>query len=281
MQIVLAQCPGAPAFHLLKVVLAPHIPHKNQALNGLYICPSGNHVHRDSDTGIEAVAEVRKNFLRSVSGVGNFLTEFVALAKFLTDDLNNVICMAISLGKDQRLGDLVSTGEQSSIQVFLKRADHSPYLAGVHNIPIQPGWYIADILVHLLPALFAGQAVPIFDLLLDNVSAALSDLCFNQENVFPHIYAVNNCLFSGIFTDHILVEKGKGALVRRSGQTDDERIKILQYLAPDIVNRAVALIRDDAVKKFRRVLLVINYFFRSLAVSSHIFVKGGLLSSFV
>lgn len=89
-------------------------------------------------------------------------------------------------------------------------------------------------------------------------------------DVLAHIEPVNDGLLSGILADHILMEKSKGALVQCGGQTNDERIKILQRLAPDILDGAVAFVHDDAAKKFRRIFLVVDYFLRRFAAGGNI-----------
>ena len=77
------------------------------------------------------------------------------------------------------------------------------------------------------------------------MGAALGHLGFNQENILSHIDAVDDGLFTGIFADHVFMEKGKGALVRCGRQTDEKGVKVVQHLLPDIVNRAVTLVDDD------------------------------------
>ena len=77
------------------------------------------------------------------------------------------------------------------------------------------------------------------------------------------------------------MEKGKGALVRRGRQADDKRVKILQHLAPDVVDGAVALVHDDAVEELRRVFFVVDHFLRRFAVGGHISAERGFLRRLV
>ena len=98
------------------------------------------------------------------------------------------------------------------------------------------------------------------------MGAALGHLRFNEEDILPHVDAVDNGLLPGVLTDHIFVEEGKGALVRRGGQANQEGVEVVQHLLPHIVDGAVTLIDDDAVKEFRRVFLVIYHLFDRLAV---------------
>ena len=57
LQIFFTKYTGAPAFHLLKVILATYITHKNQTLNSLYISPRCNHIHSNSNTGIIIISK--------------------------------------------------------------------------------------------------------------------------------------------------------------------------------------------------------------------------------
>ena len=98
------------------------------------------------------------------------------------------------------------------------------------------------------------------------MSAALGHLSLNKEDVLSYINAVNDRLLPGIFADHVLIEKGKGALVRCGGQANEEGVEVVQHLLPNVVDGAVALVNDDAVKKLRRILLVVDYLFGRLAV---------------
>ena len=108
-----------------------------------------------------------------------------------------------------------------------------------------------------------------------------ANLRFNQENVLPYVYAINNSLFPGILADYIFVKKSEGALIRRGCQSYDEGVEILQHLAPDIVDRAVTLVHDDAVEKLRRVFDVINYLPGWFYIGGDIFVKWCFLGGFI
>ena len=281
LQIILAQRPGSPALHLLEIVLAPHVPHEDQALDRLHVRSGGNHVHSDGNSGIETVAEIRKGSFRVIRRIGDLLTELIALAKLFPDDLDDVVRVAVSLGKNQRFGDLASAGKQDGVQVFPERPNHSPYLAGVDDIPVKAGGCIIYILVHLLPSFLPGQAVPVFDLLFHNVSAVLSYLGFDEEDVLPHVDSVNDGLLSGILADHILMEKGKGTFVRCGRQANDKCVKIFQHLTPDIVNRSMALVHNDAVKELRRIFFVVDHFLWRFAVGGDILAEWGLLCGLV
>ena len=281
LQIVLVQGAGAAALHLLEIVLAAHVAHEDQALDGLHIRPRGDHVHGDGNTGIVVVAEGAQNGLRAVRLTGDLLAEFIAFPKFLPDDLDDIIRVAVGLGEDQRLWDFAAVREKLREQIIPEGADHGADLAGIHNIPIQLCRSIDQVLVHLFPALGAGQAVPVLDLLLEDHRAVFRHVGLDEENVLAHIHAVDDGLLAGILADHVLIKESKGALVRRGGQADDEGIKILQHLIPHVINRPMAFINDNAVEKLRGIFLVVDDLFCRLCVGSGLLKEGFFLCGFV
>ena len=281
LQVVLTEGAGAAPFHLLKIILAANIAHEDQALDGLHIRPGGDHVNGNGNTGIIIVAEGAENSLRTIRLTGDLLAEFIALAKLLPDDLNDIIRMAVGLGEDQRLGHFAAMWEKLREQVVPERSDHGTDLAGIHNIPIQLCRGIDQVLVHLFPALCAGQAVPVLDLLLEDCRTVFRHVGFNEENVLAHIHAVDDGLLTGILADHVLVEKGKGALVRRGGQANDEGVEIFQHLIPNVIDRPMAFIDDDAVEKLRGNLFVIDDLFCGLCVGSGLLEEGFFLCGFI
>ena len=96
--------------------------------------------------------------------------------------------------------------------------------------------------------------------------AVLRHLRFDQEYVLAHVHAVDDSLLAGILAGDVLVEKGKGALVRRGRQADHKGVEVVKDLAPHVVDGAVALVHDDAVEGFRRNLGVVHHGQRGLAV---------------
>ena len=189
--------------------------------------------------------------------------------------------MAVGLGEDQRLGHFAAMREKLREQVVPERSDHGTDLAGIHNIPIQLCRGIDQVLVHLFPALGAGQAVPILDLLLEDCRTVFRNIGLNEEDVLTDIDTINNGLLARILADHVLVEKGKGTLVRRSGQADDEGVEILQHLVPNVIDRPMAFIDDDAVEKLRGILFVIDDLFCGLCVGSGLLEEGFFLCGFI
>ena len=111
--------------------------------------------------------------------------------------------------------------------------------------------------------------------------AVLGDLGIDQENIFADINAVHDRLLARIFADNILIKISKGAFVGRSGQTDNEGIKVGKHLAPYIINGAMALVHDDTVEKLGRILCVIYNLFSRLFVGGFQLRKIDFLGAFV
>ena len=172
MQVILAEHASAPALHLFKIVLAAHIPHKDQALNGLDIGAGGDHVHRDCNAWVIVVSEIAEYPFRVLGGVGNLFAELVSLAELIPDNLNNIIGVAVSLGKDQGFGDFRPPREQRSEQIVPEGTNHRADLAGVDDVPVQLGGPIVYIFIQLLPSFFPRKPVAALDDLLHNMSAA-------------------------------------------------------------------------------------------------------------
>ena len=186
--------------------------------------------------------------------------------------------MAVSLGKNKSFRNFFTAGEKLGKERVLKGFDYSSDLTGIDNIFIQFRGLVVHAFIQLLPAFFSGQAVAVLHLLFQDRTALLSDFGFDQENIFTDVHAVDDSLLTGIFTDNVFIEKGKGTLVRCGSQTDDKGVKVFQHLLPDIINRTVALINDNHIKEFRGILGIINNLFRTLLVSRGKFTERGFFS---
>ena len=281
LQIVLAESPGASAFHLLKIVLAAYIAHENQALDRFHIGTSCNHIYSNSNSWIVVIPEGTQDGFRIFRSISNLFAELVALTKFLADDLNNIICVAVGFGKDQSLGYFLTPGEKGCIESILKRTDNGADLTGVHNVPVKLRGTIVHIFIQLRPSFFPGKAVAVFHHLLENGAALLAYFRFDQEDILAHIDTVDDSLLSGVFADDILIEERKSTLVRCCGQANLESVKVLQHLFPHIVDGTVALVDDNYIKEFGRILGVINNFLGGLLVDGGIFKEGFTLGRLV
>ena len=281
MQIVTGQGSCTASLHLLKIVLAPHVPHEDQALNGLDVGSRGDHIHGDGDTGVVIVTERAEHALGVLGGIGDLFAELVPFSKLLPHDLDDIVGVAVGLGEDQGLGHLTATGEQGGKQILLERAYHGTDLTGIDNVPIQLCGHVVQILVHLPPPLLTGGSAAHLDHLFHDMGAVLPHVGFNQENILSYVDTVNDGLFARILADYVLMEESKGTLVGCGGQADDKGIKILQNLAPHVVDGAVTLVDDDAVEEFGRVLGIIYNFLGGFGISGNVFVEGGLLGGIV
>jgi len=65
-----------------------------------------------------------------------------------------------------------------------------------------------------------------------------------------HIDAIRYRPLVSVLRDQVLVEEPQRMLRRRGRQSDQEGIEILQHLPPQIVDRAVALVRHDEIIGF-------------------------------
>ena len=155
MQVILAQCTCAASLHLLKIVLAAYVAHENQTLDGLNISAGGYHINGNSNSGVIVIAEGAENGLRVFCRVSNLLAELIALAKLFTDDLNNIISMAVSLGKYKGLWNFLAARKERGIKVILESADNCAYLAWINNIFIKLRRAVIHIFVKLRPTLFS------------------------------------------------------------------------------------------------------------------------------
>ena len=67
----------------------------------------------------------------------------------------------------------------------------------------------------------------------------------------------------GVLAHDILIEVAKGAVVRRSSQTDEKGIKVVQHLLPQIVDAAVAFVDDNKIEELDRQLCIVDHRHRS------------------
>ena len=155
LEIVFQKRARSSSFHLLEIVLAAHIAHEDKAFDGLYIRASCNHVDGDGDTRIIVVAEGAQDAFGVLGGVSDLLAELVALAKLLTDDLDDIVGMAVGLGEYQRFRDFLAAREQRRLPIIPERADNGADMAWIDDVPVELRRRIIHILVKLLPAFLA------------------------------------------------------------------------------------------------------------------------------
>jgi hypothetical protein len=119
---------NAATLHLLKEASRLDVAHEEDALDGLYVGAGGDHVHSDGDAGIEAVAEVGKDFIRRERRCPDPVGDLGFRAVAVLDDLG-------ARGKAGAVGDLLARGlfagefskvrcDSSSLPYRLCRSDH-------------------------------------------------------------------------------------------------------------------------------------------------------------
>ena len=150
-QIVMLQGAGAPALHLLEVVLALYVAHKQQTLQRLYIGASGDHVHRHRDSGVVVVTKLGKDRFGVLAWldeipifvfpvlcrlVSDLFTKGITFAKFFPYRLDDVVGVAVGLGEDQGLGHFLAAWKYLG-QTVSEGLDDRSDLAGIDDVPIQ------------------------------------------------------------------------------------------------------------------------------------------------
>jgi hypothetical protein len=65
-------------------------------------------------------------------------------------------------------------------------------------------------------------------------------------DVIGHVHAVGHRLLVRVLHNQVLVEKADGLLAGRGGQANEERIEVLEHVAPDAVDGAMAFIDDES-----------------------------------
>ena len=176
LEIVMVKRAGAAALHLLEIVAALHVAHEEQAFERLDVGAGGDHVHGHGDARVVVVAELGKDgFGVFFDLVGDLLAECVALAEFLAHGLDDIVGVAVGLGKNQRFGNF-GTARKYLRQLVVEGADDRADLVRVDDGTVKFLGGIGDVLVLNLPALSARQAFALFNLLTRLESAAPAGL---------------------------------------------------------------------------------------------------------
>ena len=175
-----------------------------------------------------------------------------------------------SLAKISVLGTLASRPSPRRFPVLeddrqrvAQGAHHLADLVGGHHPAVQLGGAVVDVLVHLLQAELAGVAVaePGHELGRDG-AARLGDLGADAEHVEVHVHPVGHRLGVPVLHHQVLVEERERLDARRGCEPHQERVEVLQHLAPHPVDRAVALVDDDQVVGLDRHLRVVGHLHR-------------------
>ncbi|OPY18288.1 MAG: hypothetical protein A4E24_01991 [Methanomethylovorans sp. PtaU1.Bin093] len=259
-QVIISHDPRASSLHLLEVIAALHIPHEQQAFQRLHIRTCGYHVHSYRDPRIVVIAQRRQHSISIFfSLVRHLLAERIALAKLLPHDLDNIIRMAVGLGKDQGLRYLLPAWEDLR-QLVPERPYHIAYLARVYHVPVQLPAGVGKVLIQLLPSLPAAQLLSfIHELLGLDLSTLFRDLGLYGIHIITHIHPVRHSILVAVLAHHVLIEEPESALVRSGGKPYQESIKIVQHLLPQVVYGAVALIDHDEIELLDRHFLIVHH----------------------
>ena len=220
LQVVIAQGSRASAFHLLKIIQAFNVPHKEQAFQRLNVRTCGNHVHCNRYSGIVKIAEIcQHRFWVFFGFIGHFLAKGIAFPKLFPHYIDYVIGMTVVLGKNQGFRDFLSAGKDLW-PLLLKRPYHVSYLAGIDHVPVQLFSRIGEILVKLFPAFLPCKLLPpVHKLLRTYFCPVFGDFGLNSVHIETHIHAICHCFFVAVFTHYIFIEKAEGAFIRCGCQT--------------------------------------------------------------
>ena len=66
-------------------------------------------------------------------------------------------------------------------------------------------------------------------------------------HVIIDVHVVGDSALVSVFRDEILIEEADRLFPRRGDEADEIGVEVFEHLAPEIVGRAVAFIRDDEV----------------------------------
>ena len=289
-QAVEVEGAGAAALHLLEVALGLHVAHEEQAFERFYVGAGGDHVHGDGNARVVAVAKLGKDGLGGlgllnvvvldvallvIGGVegdaldalagaeGDLFAEGVSFAELLADDVDDVVGVRIGLGEDEGFGDLVGAGGVGAVgenlgHAIAEGADDGANLRGVDDVAVEFFGGVGLILVLLGPAFGAGEFFAFFDEAFEDGAALLGDGGFDGVDLALDIHAIGDGVLVSVFGDDVLAEEAVGAAVGCGGEADEEGLEVVEDLAPEVVDRAVALIDDDEIEKLGRDLGVVG-----------------------
>ena len=137
LEIVVFYGAGTASLHLLEVIGAFHVTHKQQALKRFDVGARCDHVHCHGDAWIVFIAELGENGFRILFGlIGDLLTELVFFSKFFSHCLDDIVGMAVGLGKDKRLRHFSSTGEYI-LQIFVEGVNYCANLIGIDDVAVE------------------------------------------------------------------------------------------------------------------------------------------------
>ena len=173
LQTVSVQSTRATALHLLEIIAAFDISHKQKAFEGLHVRACRDHVHGDSNSRIIAIAKLSKDGLWVFGRlICDLLAEVIALCEFFPDDLNNVVGVTVGLGKNECLRCFRTSGED--VGEFIPEGSHDrAYLIGIDDASVELRGRVLLFFVLTFPPPLTSSAFALFDLLIYFDLAAL------------------------------------------------------------------------------------------------------------
>ena len=262
-QLARVDDPDPAALHLLEEDAAPDRPQEQDDLDRLDVGAGADHVHRDGDARLEAVAERLDEVARLRAGhlAGDLLAEGVAAAELVADDLDDVLGVAVVLGEDQRLGDFRPARKEVGEEPVAERADDGADLVAGDDAAVELAGVVGDVVVGPFPAAPARLPVAVLDhrvgRRLDG-GALAGDPGADVVDLEVDVDAVGDRAPVVVLHHQVLVEEPEGLLRRRRGEPDEEGVEVLQHLPPDGVDGAVAFVDDDDVEVLRRAGRVVD-----------------------
>jgi hypothetical protein len=88
--------------------------------------------------------------------------------------------------------------------------------------------------------------------LRDHAAARLGHPRADLVDLIGHVHPVAHGVLVRVLADHVLVEEGVGVLGGRGGQADERGVEVLEHLAPQRVDGAVALVHHHHVEELGR-----------------------------
>src|SRR5687768_16757186 len=145
--------------HLLEQNTTLHSAHEDQNLDRLDVCTRGDHVHSHSNTREISVAEITDELLGILHLIGDLLAELIALAEHLTCNMDDVLRVAVILGKDQRLGHFAPARKQIDWQTIFECLKNCAYLIWRNYRAVELFRVIGKVLVEQFHALSARDLI--------------------------------------------------------------------------------------------------------------------------
>ena len=179
----------------------------------------------------------------------------IVQAPLLTQDPEDVFGVAVALGEEQQLGDLRAARENLGEQLLADRAQHRADLIRRHHAAIQRRCRVGEVVLQGLPALLPREPVALVHAQpwpRLHRGALLPHLGADLIHPEGHIHLVAHGLFVAVLTHHVLVEVGVGVAAGGGGEADDRGVEVIEHLAPEAIDRAVAFIHHDHIEEFRR-----------------------------